>query len=552
MSSSKNFHSGQPKNTDDHLPGDEGNEGQQSTSDLQETDGSTQNFKRIIESTHDSVIILDLEGKVTYWSPSSETLYGFKSNEVIGKPLNTFLIPAEKQKEFSQLVKKTWNRGESVTDLLTRRKRKDGGILDIMLNMIPLKDDNGKIIGSCGIARDITRQVVDETQLKEQHSVLEQAEELAKIGSWEYDVKTKEFLLSDGMFKLFKLPEGASPHPSIYIDNAVDEDRHIAFQIVQRIENTIEPFEEIIRIKDHQTVKTVKVKAVPLRNEKGEVEKIIGVDMDITSAQQSEKTIVYLDKELRLVNAELKNFATIASNSYSETLRHLYIFLELIVTHEARSLSNSGRANLRRAQSAIQKMRLLTDDINRYLQLYDIGVHKALIDSNKIVETALSSISKKINEANAAIELSSLGPLQADPLLFSMLITNLVDNSIKFRKLVVPPVIKIRSSLADEINAVHGASKDTPYIIISVSDNGIGFREEEAEKIFELFFQLNTTGAYKGSGIGLAICKKIMEMHGGFITAEAIPAQGATFYCYFPRGGKKIVSDHYSMIALLR
>ncbi|TMI80984.1 MAG: histidine kinase, partial [Bacteroidetes bacterium] len=154
-------------------------------------------------------------------------------------------------------------------------------------------------------------------------------------------------------------------------------------------------------------------------------------------------------------------------------------------------------------------MKLLTDDINRYLQLYDIGVHKALIDPGKIIQSTLSVMSKKINETNATIELGSLIPLQADPLLFSILITNLVDNAIKFRKLVVAPVIKIRSSHADEINAVPGASRDTPYLIITVSDNGIGFREEEAETIFELFFQLNTTGTYKGSGIGLAICKKI-------------------------------------------
>ena len=271
---------------------------------------------------------------------------------------------------------------------------------------------------------------------------------------------------------------------------------------------------------------------------------MLGVDMDITVARQSEQKITQLNRELRLVNSELKNFATIAANNYSETLRHLYIFLELIVTQDARTLSNSGRANLRRAQSAIQRLKLLTDDINKYLQLYDIGVHKAVIDTGKIIQGTLSSMNRKIDEANATIELGSLVPLQADPLLFSMLISNLVDNAIKFRKLVLPAVIKIRSSRADEINSVNLASRNTPYTIVSFSDNGIGFRDDEAEKIFELFFQLNTKGSYKGSGIGLAICKKIMEMHGGFITAEGQPAQGATFYCYFPGGVKSIQADH--------
>ena len=538
MNRSKNLDSKQPKKTDARLQGDKEKKEKRPSDKSEQTDPLFPNFRRILESTHDSIIGLDLEGRVTYWSPSSEAMYGYKSEEVIGKSLKSFLVPKEKQNEFSEFVKKTFDRGGHAKDVVTCRKTKDGRSLDVLLNIFALKDDSGKIIGICGIAKDITQALADEAELKKQNNILQQTEELARIGSWEYNIKTKEFLWSDGMFKLFEMPWGETIHPSVYIDNAVDDDRHIAIKIVQGIENKVDPFEETLRIKRDGSVKTVRVKALPLRNAKGQVEKMLGVDIDITSAQRSEKTITDLNKELHLVNAELKNFATIAANNYSETLRHLYIFLELVVTHDARNLTNSGRANLRRAQSAIQKLKLLTDDINKYLQLYDIGMHKAMIDPGKIIQSALSSISKKVNEANATIEVGSLVPLQADPLLFSILLINLVDNAIKFRKLVVPPLIKIRASRADEINAVPGASRDTPYIIISVSDNGIGFGEDDAEKIFELFFQLNTKGTYKGSGIGLAICKKIMDMHGGFITSEARSAHGATFNCYFPARGE--------------
>jgi PAS domain S-box-containing protein len=539
MRKKKGLHTARPKNTDDLLPVDDKKE-QQPTDELQATtDASLQNFKRIIDSSHDSVISLDTQGRVIYWNQSSEAIYGYKAEEVIGKQLKSFLVPEEKQKEFSELFKKVSGRGGHVSDLLTRRKTKDGRTLDVIINIFALKDDHGEIIGSCGIAKDITQELADREQLKKQHDILRQAEELTGVGSWEYNIKTKEFLWSDGMFKLFKILDGTKIHPSLYVDNVIDGDRHIAEKIVHHIESKVEPFEEIVRFKINGAVKTIRIKGAPLKNGKGEVEKMIGVDMDVSLAEKSEKTITGLNKELRLVNAELKNFATIAANNYSETLRHLYIFLELIVTQDARTLSNSGRANLRRAQSAIQKMKLLTDDINRYLQLYDLGVHKAVIDPGKIIQSALSSMSKKVDESNATIELSSLLPLQADPLLFSILITSMVDNAIKFRKLVVPPVIKISCSRADEINAFPGASKDVPYIILSIADNGIGFREEEAEKIFELFSQLNTQGSYKGSGIGLAICKKIMDMHDGFITAEARMAQGATFYCYFPTRGRR-------------
>ena len=179
-------------------------------------------------------------------------------------------------------------------------------------------------------------------------------------------------------------------------------------------------------------------------------------------------------------------------------------------------------------------MKLLTDDINTYLQLYDIGINLTLIDPNPILEQIILGRQEQITESNASIDAGRVPALLADPYLFSRLLLQLIDNSFKFRKLIQPPVIKIKYSQADEMNAVPMALKNTPYTIISVSDNGIGFDDTESEKIFELFYRIPAKIKYKGSGIGLAICKKIMAMHHGFITAEGSPAGGATFSCYFP------------------
>ena len=130
-----------------------------------------------------------------------------------------------------------------------------------------------------------------------------------------------------------------------------------------------------------------------MKNEKGEVEKMMGVDMDISQATQSEEKIMELNKslfatnkELNSLNAELKTFTSIAASNYSETLRHLYINLEMIVTNDARNLSNSGRANLRRAQGAIQKMKLTTDDLLSFSKLHEIGIKENYVDLNIILE----------------------------------------------------------------------------------------------------------------------------------------------------------------------
>lgn len=388
---------------------------------------------------------------------------------------------------------------------------------------------------------DISPQKKAEKELVAQHNILKQAEELAHAGSWEYSIDTKEFLWSDGMYLLFKIKKNTPVVPAVYLKYAIEEDLPIAQKIVDAIEKTFQPLEETLRIKLNGTIKTLKIKAAPLKNERGEIEKTLGVDMDITSAQRSEEKILELNKslssmnkELSSLNAELKNFNSIAANNYSEVLRQVYIHLETIVTTDARTLSDSSRANLRRAQSAIQRMKLLTNDITNYLQLYDIGVNKQMIDPNGIIETVLSGMNGKIEDAQATINAAVIPAFPADPLLFSHLITNLVDNAIKFRKPAVDPVIKIHYSNGGELNAISKAETNSHYMIIIVSDNGIGFQHEDLDKMFELFYQLPTQGKHKGSGMGLAICKKIMKMHGGFIAAEAATAGGASFQCHFP------------------
>ena len=380
---------------------------------------------------------------------------------------------------------------------------------------------------------DITRQKIAEKDLAAQHNLLKQAEELAQAGSWEYDINTKDFYWSDGMYRLFNMKKGRHVVPSIYLDYTTEQDVPIAQRIIKAIEKNYHSFEETLRIKSNGTIKTLKIKAAPLKNDKGQIEKMLGVDVDITAIKQSEEKIMNLNKELSFLNAELRNFNSIAAKNYSEVLRQVYIHLESIVTHDARTLSDSSRANLRRAQSAIQRLKLLTNDINNYLQLYDLGVNKQVIDPNSLIEKVVSGMKSKVEDAEAKIQTTDLPPFPADPLLFSHLMTNLLDNAIKFRKVEVDPVIKIHYSNGTE-NGTPKTFGGTDYMIIIVSDNGIGFQHEELDKMFELFYQLPNQGKHKGSGMGLAICKKIMQMHGGFITANGKNAEGASFECYFP------------------
>jgi light-regulated signal transduction histidine kinase (bacteriophytochrome) len=218
---------------------------------------------------------------------------------------------------------------------------------------------------------------------------------------------------------------------------------------------------------------------------------------------------------------------------YKDTIKQLYLHLENIISNEAGRLSDSGRANIRRSQAAIQKMNLLTDDINNYFQLYDTTFEPGPVDTMVLVREVIATFHDRLQECNGSVECGTLPVLVSHPVLFTRLLSHLVGNSIKFRSLVTPLVIRIHHSMAEKLNGKPGAFPETPYDIISVSDNGLGYDNAESEKIFWLFYRAvgNKT---KGSGIGLAICRKIMKMHNGFITGEGQPDRGATFNCHFP------------------
>jgi PAS domain S-box-containing protein len=401
------------------------------------------------------------------------------------------------------------------------------------------RDDKGHVISIVAVVQNIDVQKKAEEEIAKQHNILKQAEELAKIGSWEYNIKTKEFLWSEGMYALFNIKKGKKIKPTIYLEHATKKERTTAEKLINVIERSFQPFEKAMNLKIDGGIKVLKIKVTPLKNNKGETEKMLGVNLDITDSLESSQKIMDLNesllsmnKELNSLNSELRSFNSITANNYNEALRHVYINLETIVTSDAKHLSDSGRANLRRAQSAVQKMKLLTNDINNYLELYDAEVKKELISPKIVLQDIMREAKTKIEEANAKIEIEEMPVLSADPILFSRLLTNLIDNSIKFRMPGEDPVVKIKHTKINELEDVPVPLTGMPYTIITVTDNGIGF--ENTDMIFELFTQLPDQVKRKGSGMGLSICKKIMDMHGGYIIAEAELGKGASFHCFFP------------------
>jgi signal transduction histidine kinase len=237
------------------------------------------------------------------------------------------------------------------------------------------------------------------------------------------------------------------------------------------------------------------------------------------------KTLREKNRELQSLNNELKTLNSIAAFDYKDTLQTLYTNLEYIISREAANLSNTGKANLRKAQTAIQKMKLLTDDIVAFSKIQTLDSNAVAVDLNDILASVIVELNGKIEEANPKIEADILPVINGYEFLLNLLFFHLMDNAIKFRNPEVRLHIRITHDIVEKIGGdLHR---------VSFHDNGIGFSQEEADNVFLMFYRLQDKN-YKGSGIGLAISRKITELHGGTIASESEPGKGTTVCCFFP------------------
>jgi PAS domain S-box-containing protein len=280
---------------------------------------------------------------------------------------------------------------------------------------------------------------------------------------------------------------------------------------------------------------------IPLKDHHDNVIGVMNIMHDVSHRIKAEKQLQKLNRELEKkydqlekANRELATFTQITSQDIKEPLRHVYTSLELLVKKEGQLLSNISKGNLRRMQGSLNKMNLLLDDILTVSGLNNNDEQIQRVDLNGILQRSLERLSNKIQEKNAKIESDNLPSIPGYPTMLQIIFHNLIDNAIKFQEDDSLPVINITAQKfqGHELQ-IPTLSSDHNYIRVGFTDNGIGFNPEDQEQIFKMFHRLHDR-RFHGSGIGLTLCKKIVEAHEGHIEAVSVPGEGSTFYCYFP------------------
>ena len=244
---------------------------------------------------------------------------------------------------------------------------------------------------------------------------------------------------------------------------------------------------------------------------------------DVTVRRMNEWRLQEQRVELGRSNAALKEFASVASHDLQEPLRKILSFGERLETTAGPALDGEARQHLARIVSAAQRMRTLIGDLLLYSQVSTRIQTFAPTDLSGVAREVLSDLETVVSDAGARVEVGTLPVIDADAAQMRQLLQNLLANAIKYRRPDIPSLVRLNASRPDE-----------RYCSITVSDNGIGFHQDHADRIFRMFERLHGRAQYDGSGIGLAICRKIVERHRGTIAAVSSAGQGATFTVTLP------------------
>lgn len=409
------------------------------------------------------------------------------------------------------------------------------------------------------LEREIAERKKVEEDLKVSNQQLKMSQEIAKLGHWQWDVVANKVTWSDELYNIYGIaPDGEISYES-YLEKLHPEDKFFVDDAVRKAftEKKFPSFTHRIVMPDG-TEKVLQSRGDVLTNGEGDVIKMIGTAQDITEMQKAQHQLEQRTHALETTNADLQRFAYVASHDLQEPLRKIMTFTSLLEKEVGSHVTENGRMYMQKIVQSSGRMQRLIDDILSFSSLRVTRDAFCFTDLNAVLKQVLSDIEIRIENTGAVIHADELPVIEAIPSQMEQLFQNLLSNALKFRQEGVPPQITITCNTigAEEINRndmkedgtfpVSGISYrrgQEHFVKIEFHDNGIGFEEAYAEKIFEIFQRLHSNKTFEGTGIGLAICKKIVDNHHGLIGAISKPREGATFTIYLPFSQKMFTNS---------
>ncbi len=412
----------------------------------------------------------------------------------------------------------------------------------------PIYDADGRIYGIINTATDVTAQVAARLQIKEAEENLRSAVDIAQLGTWSYYPQDDRVYFSDRLKAWFGFSGDEITIEDVFnVIHSKDRRRVTTAISAALIPDSGGIYDEEYTIVPQLTggERVLHARAHTLYTESGEAYLLTGTAQDITPLKQvaeelelqvKERTLALnrMNLDLQQTNANLEQFAYAASHDLQEPLRKIQSFISLIEVHEKSRLSERGVTLLSRIQVASQRMTTLIKDLLSFSQLTSDQLNFNRIELNPLIDEVLLDLEYSIEENQARIEVDYLPGMWGNRQQVAQLLQNLFTNALKFSHPERTIQIRVTGGTLDTSRVIPMLDTDRSYIWLTIQDNGIGFEEEYREKIFQMFQRLHTRDRYEGTGIGLALCRKVVENHRGYIEAHSVLGEGAAFTVYLP------------------
>ncbi|PSB23224.1 PAS domain-containing sensor histidine kinase [filamentous cyanobacterium CCP2] len=514
-------------------------------SDRKQTEEALRQLERKLlfhlQQTPLAVIEWNLDFEIVEWNPGAEKIFLYKRREVLGKPIKALIVPSLLQPEFQRVWQTLIDLKTSITST-SQNITADGRLIVCEWHSTSLVDVDSNVIGVFSIVQDITDRQQAEAALLASAIRYRQLFEASQDGVLILDADTGEITQANPfLLNLLGYSHSELLGKKLWEIGVLEQEETVQ-AIVQRLcEADSLRFKDLsLRTKDGQYLD---VEFVSSTYSTGNQRVIQCNIRDVTHRKRSEAELRQFAKRLEQSNQELQDFASVASHDLQEPLRKIQTFGDRLQAKYADTLSDEGLDYLRRMQNAAHRMQTLINDLLTFSRITTEAKPFVQVNLTNILHDVLSDLEITIQQTSACIAITELPTIEADPTQMRQLFQNLISNAIKFHKPNIPPQIKLSSFLLFSFPSVRAdanfeiladSSPHAAQCQIQFTDNGIGFDETYLDRIFTMFQRLHGRSEFEGTGMGLAICRKIVERHGGQITARSTLGQGTTFTVTLP------------------
>jgi PAS domain S-box-containing protein len=489
-------------------------------------------YRGLLEAAPDAMVVVNQGGDIVLLNLQAEKQFGYRRDELVGQKVKNIIPQGFAERLHSDGLRSAEGAlaQQIGTGIEITARRKDGSEFPIELMLSPLKGAEGILVTAA--IRDISARKEAEEALRVSEEQLRMTIDAAEMGTWFYDLQRDEVSYSEKFRTLFGLTSNDTLTYQAALEATDPDDRE---RIDQAVKETLElgvPFHIEYRvIWPDSSVRWITAKGGAHRNSEGVAVHMRGIITDITERKAAQEALKHQEAlerrsvELTRSNDDLQQFAYIAAHDLQEPLRMVASYTQLLSRRYTGKLDSDADEFIAYAVDGAHRMQLLIEDLLAYCRVGTAGKPPQEISSTAALEQALQNLRGAIEESGGVVTHDPLPNVIVDGAQLVQLFQNIVGNALKYRSAETPRVhVSAKKNHAGEW-------------IFSMQDNGLGIDPQYFDKIFVMFQRLHGREEFSGTGIGLTLCKKIAERHGGRMWVESVLGKGSTFYLALPERG---------------